>query len=235
MEIASNTNSYEFIDQEFLTSACDWVDTPTGLRQTSNAYGNNPGLNVWMGCMAIVKNSFYTDFILEMEARQEDDDVAGVIFGMDPNDKSMFYQSMMSNADWFYNPTDEVQGPFLKLAKKNGQPCKAEMMTKPELCYDLLAYHAAERHWKAEQFLNGRITSLDYIPPPYVPTYEDFHFDSTNANLVRYTVIVQNGQFRVFFNSKNNNIVGLWTDLPTDYAGGMVGISAEIFLLDFFF
>jgi len=134
VEIPAVLSSFEIIDQEFLTSACEWSDSPAGLQQTSNAYGNVPGLNLWMGCMAMVKDVTYTDFIMELETRQLDDDAMGIIFGMDPANKVDFYQVFMNNADWFYNPTDQVQGPHLKLAKRNGLPCKAEMMTPPEMC-----------------------------------------------------------------------------------------------------
>ena len=126
-EISSALENFEIIDEPFLTDVCEWIDTPAGLRQTTNAWGNTPGENVMMGCMAIVKDSFYTDFIMEITARHDDDDASGIIFGMDPNDKSMFYKSMMNNDDFFDTPTDLVQGPFLKITKKNGMPCNGTM------------------------------------------------------------------------------------------------------------
>jgi len=40
IEVPSVMQSFEFIDQPFLTTTCNWLDTPNGLRQDTNAWGN---------------------------------------------------------------------------------------------------------------------------------------------------------------------------------------------------
>ena len=39
---------FDFYEQEFLSDVCNWVDAPDGLRQTTNAWGNQPGGLGWM-------------------------------------------------------------------------------------------------------------------------------------------------------------------------------------------
>ena len=105
------TSNFDFYQQPFLNTDCNWLDTPEGLRQETNAWGNSPGENVIMGCIAMLKTVQYTDFIMEVEAWHDDDDASGIIFGGDPNDPTMFYKSMMFNDDWLEMPTDGVNGP----------------------------------------------------------------------------------------------------------------------------
>jgi len=119
--------SYDLIDQPFLTEVCEWQDTPAGLRQITNAWGNAPGENIMMGCMAILKGAEYTDFIMEVEAQHDDNDASGFIFGMDPANPDMYYQVQMLNDDWPGAATDFVPGPHLKVSKRNGLPCNGTM------------------------------------------------------------------------------------------------------------
>jgi len=71
-------STFDFYDQEFINDSCDWEDSPNGLRMTSNAWGNQPGRNFVMGCMALLKDVEYTDFVMEITASHDDND--GTIF-----------------------------------------------------------------------------------------------------------------------------------------------------------
>ena len=181
--------------------------------------------------MAILKGAQYTDFIMEVEARHEDNDASGIIFGMDPNNRDMYYQSMMHNDDWMNFPTDYVQGPFLKISKRNGLPCLPEMTPEND-CYDLLAYSATDFAQDISIFPNGKLASVNYFPPEYAQRYEDFTQHNIFGKTVLFTLIVYQGQARVYFNSDKNNIVAVWTDLPADYVGGEVGLCVPLLFSD---
>ena len=178
-----------------------------------------------MGCMAILTGSFYTDFIMEVEARHDDDDASGIIFGMDPSNQDMYYKTMMFNDDWLDNPTDAVNGPFLKINKRNGKPCLAEMTVDTD-CFDLLAYNARDDpfdDFDVSTYPNGKLSSSDWIPEQYA-TYDDFTQHNQFGKTVTFTLVVYQGEARIYYNSRNNFIVGTWAQLPADYAGGMVGL-----------
>jgi len=78
LDVAVRVANFEFVDQAPITGPCSWTDTPEGMAQTTNSWGNAPGDNTLMGCMAILKPNGqfveYTDFILEVEARHDDND-----------------------------------------------------------------------------------------------------------------------------------------------------------------
>ena len=176
-----------------------------------------------MGCMAILKEGLYTDFIMEVEALHDDDDSSGFIFGMDPADPTMFYQVAMHNDQWPGNPTDNVPGPYVKFNMKNGKPCNGTMTNETQ-CYDLLGYSALPLDQPVEAFPNGKLSSMARIPRPYHPEYEFFKADPANGKSSKMTLVVYQGEARVYFPSRNNRIVGLWITLPADYVGGRVGL-----------
>jgi len=62
------------------------------------------------------------------------------------------------------------------------------------------------------------------IPRPYHPEYEFFKSHNFDGRTVKMTLIVYQGAARVYFPSRNNRMIGLWLDLPADYAGGRVGL-----------
>ena len=176
--------------------------------------------------MAIVKpdGQFveFTDFIMEVTAFHGDDDGFGIIFGMDPVDRSKYYQTHMINDVWPRPPSDSVIGPHLKIKKRNGKECLPEE-NATTACHDLLGYMASEKNQPAELFPNGRTTSMDYVPFPYVLTYEEFKHRNTDQRVMKFTLVVKNGEARVSFDSADNNKVGAWADLGPDYVGGQVG------------
>ena len=176
-----------------------------------------------MGCMAIVKGSFYTDFVMEFTGRHDDDDASGIIFGMDPNNPDMYYKSMMFNDDWLEAPSDLVQGPFLKINKRNGKPCNGTMSPETD-CFDLLAYTANDAAQNSSMFPGGSLSSVDYFPDEYAQIYEEFTQHNKFGKIVTFTLIVLNGEARAYYNSKNGRSVATWATLPADYAGGMVGV-----------
>ena len=91
-----------------------------------------------MGCMAIVKDQEFTDFILEVEAFHEDNGASGIIFGMDAANHDMYYQVMMLNEQWPGAPADSVPGPFVKFNKRNGT-CNGTMTNATD-CNKLLIF-----------------------------------------------------------------------------------------------
>mmetsp|Transcript_3103 Transcript_3103/g.9651 ORF Transcript_3103/g.9651 Transcript_3103/m.9651 type:complete len:197 (-) Transcript_3103:16-606(-) len=95
----TNTSSFEFVDQELLTEECAWTADEQGLRQTTNAWGNDPGDNALMGCMALIPDVSYTDFIMEVDMINDDNDGVGFVFGV--QDVQTYHQAHMINDRWY--------------------------------------------------------------------------------------------------------------------------------------
>lgn len=163
--------NFDFVEQPFLTDSCAWIDSPEGLRQTSNAWGNTPGENLLLGCMAILKTVTYTDFMMEVEMWHDDNDASGIIFGY--NGESDYYQTAMHNDGWPGNPSDSVPGPYIKISQRNQLPCNGTM-TADNDCYDLLAYKARDERQDIADYPGARLASMDYIPPEYTQVRRPF-------------------------------------------------------------
>ena len=158
---------------------------------------------------------------MEVEAWHDDNDASGIIFGIDPaatdlNVGTTFYQTWMMNDAWPDNATDFVPGPHLKFARKNALPCKA-YMTVDDDCYDLIKYSALDTAQAIEDFPNARLTDVDWFPKPYSEIYDPFKLENEDKNPVKFTLIVYKGEARVYFMSRMNLIVSIWTDLGADY------------------
>jgi len=94
-------------------------------------------------------------------------------------------------------------------------------------CYETIAFNANydsrhESHVMAD-YPNGRNSSVPFYPEPYVAGYRSFHHNNVEDYVVRMTLIVYKGEARAYFYSDSGELVGVWTDLADDYAGGRLG------------
>ena len=73
---------FDFIeDPVTLNQPCEWEFGKTGhLRQSSNA-GFSSSTQIVFGCHAIVRNVTMTDFIMQTDIYNDDDDAVGFDFG----------------------------------------------------------------------------------------------------------------------------------------------------------
>ena len=106
----TSDHSFLFVDQAPLTTNCEWIANSTGLNQVSEAWGNSPGDNTVMGCVALYPANTYTDFIFEIDVTHQDNDGWGVIFGYDDTDGS-HYMGAAINEAWPQNAADGIFGP----------------------------------------------------------------------------------------------------------------------------
>lgn len=208
-------SSFTFVEDDLLDTACDWRVTGDALEQASNAYGN-PEDNSLMGCMALLKNSNYNEFVMSVDIENFDDDGIGFVFGY--KTKNDRYQVHMINDRWPDPAADSVPGPHLKIKMHNGKPA-SDHFDASNVPFDLLAYVANDklRH-DAHVYPGGKLASMKYIPIPYSTTYHNYGIETT------LTLIVKDGQARAYFKAKDGATVGVWTDLPESYDGGEVGI-----------
>jgi len=71
---------FTIVDQAPITEPCLWTADANGIRQNTNAWGNSPGDNTLMGCVALLTGATRTDFIAEITALHDDDDGWGCVF-----------------------------------------------------------------------------------------------------------------------------------------------------------
>ena len=218
--------NFQIKDQPFLSGTCQWGDSPQGLTQLTNNWGNAPGDNAVMGCAAFLKPDGvmlnYTDFILEVDGISLDNDAWGIVFGVDETGDN-YHQVHLMNSIWPFRPSDSVPGPHLKVKRTNGKPCLGTMNATTQ-CHDTIAYNAligGGVNTEESQYPNGKLSSVEFMPEPYSPTYEQFPFDNTPVKL---TVIVYKGEVRTFFRSRAGKLVGTWGDLDESYSGGSLGL-----------
>ena len=88
----------------------------------------------------------------------------------------------------------------------------------------MLSYSAREASWTKDQYKDGRLTNIDYFPPEYASEYEDFAQHNLDGKTDTFTLVVYKGEARAYFTSAKNNKIAVWSKLPDDYAGGMVGL-----------
>lgn len=86
----SDLSNFVIADQAPISEPCVWTADATGLSQITNAWGNYAGpgggpSGNWsehvtlMGCVAIVGQDTYTDFMLESTVLNDDDDAWGFV------------------------------------------------------------------------------------------------------------------------------------------------------------
>ena len=206
---------------------CAWSTSAAGLAQTSTAFGNAPGDNTMMGCVALAAGTTYTDFMVEMTATfAGGNDGWGFVFGYD---NAGHYLATVNNDEFPVNAADGVSGPFAKITATNGNPC-LEVMDNETNCYDTLSYADASNF-----IVDGELVTD--LPGEYARKYpytrkEDWPAEKT------MTLIVKDGSARLMMFGKEldletpvNNLrqptkyVSTWSyDLGGNYDGGAVGI-----------
>mmetsp|Transcript_25703 Transcript_25703/g.102556 ORF Transcript_25703/g.102556 Transcript_25703/m.102556 type:complete len:1067 (-) Transcript_25703:274-3474(-) len=214
----TSSASFDIASHPLLSGTCDWDFLDAGLYQSSNAWGN-PDINTLMGCMALVSGVEYTDFVLEADVRNFDNDGVGLVFGYSDIDAQ--YIAHMINDEWPDIPADGVSGPSTKIRKHNGKPV-LEVMNATTTCFDTLSWTATldgNNGQALEDYPGGRLASHAYIPDEYAQEYMPFAQSST----MTMTLVVKNKEARFYFKSASGETVGTWARLPDDYAGGQVG------------
>ena len=76
----TDIGQFLLVQHPLLTTDCVWTAAADGLTQSSEAWGNAPGDNTLMGCMAMFNGASYTDFIVEIDVTHIDNDGWGVSF-----------------------------------------------------------------------------------------------------------------------------------------------------------
>ena len=183
-----------------------------------------------MGCMALIRNQQYTDFIMSVDIDAADNDGIGFVFGY--HGLTDRYQVHMINDRWPDPAADAVPGGHMKFKKRNGKVC-ADTMDAQSTCFDLLAYVASDELRKDPHvYPNNKLTSMTYIPEPYSPTYHNYD------QKITLTLLVKDKQARAYMTAADGARVGLWTDLLPTYTGGSVQCRNQIDFypsLDFIF
>ena len=121
----SDISQFLVVDHPMLTTSCDWSAAADGLTQNSLAWGNSPGDNTLLGCMAMFTGAEFTDFIAEIDVSHVDNDGWGVVFGYKAIDDH--YLGIAMNDRWPVPAADGIPGPFLKMKKHNGKPVLGNM------------------------------------------------------------------------------------------------------------
>ena len=70
----TDISQFLLVEHDLLTTDCKWSSASDGLTQSSDAWGNSPGDNTLMGCMAIFQAQTYVDFIAEIDVTHVDND-----------------------------------------------------------------------------------------------------------------------------------------------------------------
>ena len=133
----TDLSQFLLVDHPLLTTDCAWNANATGLTQSSEAWGNSPGDNTLMGCMAMFNGGSYTDFIAEIDVTHIDNDGWGIVFGYNAIDDH--YLGIAMNDRWPNPAADGIAGPFLKLKKHNGKGVLPQMDAS-NTCFDKLAH-----------------------------------------------------------------------------------------------
>jgi len=115
----TDISQFDLVEHPLLTAPCAWAAAADGLTQSSTAWGNSPGDNALMGCMAIFNGATFTDFIAELDVTHIDNDGWGIVFGYNAVDDH--YLGIAMNDRWPLPAADGISGPFLKIKKHNGK------------------------------------------------------------------------------------------------------------------
>ena len=75
----TDLSQFLIVDHPVITQPCVWSGASDGLTQSSDAWGNTPGDNSLMGCMAMYQERTYIDFIAEMDVTHQDNDGWGFV------------------------------------------------------------------------------------------------------------------------------------------------------------
>ena len=217
---------FDLVAHPLLTTDCAWNANATGLTQSSEAWGNAPGDNTLMGCMAMFNGGSYTDFIAEIDVIHIDNDGWGIVFGYNSVDDH--YLGIAMNDRWPNPAADGVGGPFLKMKKANGKECLPSMDASTT-CFDKIA-HIDLAGYDRDAMHGG--TGIG-IPKEYEATYPYGRGDTFEDS--KMVLIVKGQEARLYYptpgpvtSAPNNNlrqsqtVTGVWTFDLSGYTGGQV-------------
>ena len=242
----TDLSQFTFIDQapQFLSEPCQWTADSEGLKQLSNAWGNYPGDNIILGCIALIGTSSYTDFMVEVSGTHDDDDAWGFVFGYQQVTGD-HWMAMANNDKWPDPPADDVRGPFSKILKTNGKPFEnLAQVNASNNPYDTISYSDYGGRFTSDDLTHsgrGRF-NIDGmmetdIPGEYYRTYP--YISDTVWPDRKITLIVKGGEARLMVlgpdvttDSPINNYrqpakyAGIWTYQLADlgYTGGQIGL-----------
>ena len=111
-----------------------------GIYQGSNVWGNNPGDEMLSGTQYVYKGRTYTEFSLEFDIFNSDNDGWGAVFGYENINKG--YRVMAINDIWPDVPADNVKGPVMKIDQRVGPMCGNHASNNCP-AYKLLAHNKA--------------------------------------------------------------------------------------------
>ena len=236
----TDLSEFIFIDQAPLSDACSWETTNSGgLRQTSSAWGNYPGASTTLGCIALLADRQYTDFMLEVTAIHDDGASTqpwGLMFGYDGmgTEPENIIALVNNDANFPSNPDDGIFGPSMKLKATNGRPCLADASTS---CYDTLSFVDS-----FGQFIIDGVQMTD-VPGEYSRRY--LHSGPWPRE-IKLTLIVKDGSAKLMMLSPSKDFptdingqrqpsqwVSTWTSEISFYQGGLIGLFAAAHAVTF--
>ena len=223
----TDLGAWDFVEDPFLDSACDWsiVDVGRGahLGQLSNA--NRAGVDyTLLGCNALYKgkDGDYTDFLLQYDVDNYDNDGIGFVFGW-KSEKDHF-KAHKVNDIWPNPAADSVVGPSMKVKRRLGdRSCQPQPMDESNNCYETVTYIDSDGPFH-------QAMPADAIAPwQYSPVYQDYEIGSgTPEAHTRFALLVKNNELRLMFNAPSvpDKMVATFAfDLAQyDYQGGRIGL-----------
>jgi len=216
----TTTNEFDFIDDAFISTQCDWSARDLGkgpfLYQSTNAHASLEGV----GCNALYKGGEYTDFIIQMDVDNYDNDGVGFIFGYK---SAVDHFKIHKRIDTWPSPSpDYVDGPNFKVMKRTGFPCVSGM-NETNACYQAIAFAD-----------NGGVyhsgLPADTVTPwQYANRYYDYEIGrGLNNSVSRMMLMVRGDELRTYFTPQQapELKVGAFVfDLSNyNYFGGRVGM-----------
>ena len=202
---------FEYVEDPLVTDGpCVWELGPSGnLRQTSNADAVNS--NLVQGCSANVIGSFYTDFIMQVDFDNDDNDVAGINFGWRSIED---YFRMHKHNDGWPNPSaDLLPGPIMKVLRKMADvPCDIFDPDYTNTCYQTLAFIDRSGAMHAGM-PTGALAPFEYSKV-YIPF--------SQIDTKRMVLMVKNQQLRVYYeDTEVDRVVAnfIFDMTPYDYTG----------------
>ena len=191
----TDITAWELLDQAPISEPCAWSADASGLRQSSNAWGNFPSDQTLIGCIALIPDTYAGDVIVEFEAVHDDNDAFGIVFGYSsPTDH---WIGTTLNDVWPTQALDSVTGPHTKLRKTTGTACTATM-TAATNCYETLGYT------DAKGFSYDGVTTYDM---PRSKEYEYTHAYAADLAFqpTKLTLIIQGQEARLLYASPGIN------------------------------
>ena len=136
----STTNEFDYFDDFGVSTQCDWSARDLGkgplLYQSTNAHRSLEGV----GCNALYKGGEFTDFVMQIDVDNYDNDGVGMIFGWK---SELDHFKLHKRIDTWPSPSpDWVDGPNFKVMKRMGEfPCiDGGVMNETNACYQSIAF-----------------------------------------------------------------------------------------------